>query len=114
MKPEHRFKVTAKAQRPAKMDGTCFYCRQKIGDYHKDNCVLIKKRVRASVTFTYEVSVPSVTNKEKFEFHRNDSSFCADNTLEDLEAYSGEIGCLCGSSKHTYIEDTSKPFLDED
>jgi len=45
-----KFIVTEKAMRPASKDmgveGQCFYCQKKIGMHHKDDCVLITKKIK--------------------------------------------------------------------
>ena len=56
--PSGPYPVTAAAQRPARMDGTCFYCRQAIGEAHKPDCVLIVKKVRVRMTVEYDIEVP--------------------------------------------------------
>lgn len=105
------FIVTEKAQRPAKMDGTCFYCGVKIRGTHKPDCVLIKKNVRIRLTVEYDVSVPAFWDENQIEFHRNDGSWCADNCLDELRSLDG---CLCNHAHFEHIADTKdKPYLSE-
>ena len=105
------FIVTEKAQRPAKMDGTCFYCGVKIGGLHKTDCVLVKKNVKIRLTVEYDVSVPAFWDKDQIEFHRNLGSWCADNSLDELQALNG---CLCSYTHFEHIKDTTdKPYLEE-
>lgn len=106
------FVVTEKAQRPANMNGKCFYCHQKIGDKHKVDCVLVKKKVKVKMKLEveYEVEVPADWDKDQIEFHRNEGSWCANNALEELENLEG---CLCDDAEFEYMEDTSTPFLGE-
>ena len=106
-----KFIVTEKAQRPAKMDGTCFYCSQPIGAAHKDDCVLIRKRVRLKMTVVYEVDVPAFWDKDAVESHRNIGTWCANNAIDELNNLPG---CLCDYAKFEFIEDTSGRELDED
>ena len=94
-----KYKVTKKSQRPANMNGKCFYCHQAIGDYHKDDCVLINKPIRLKLTIEYDVNVPSSWEKRNIEFHYNDGCWCGDNIPDDIEKYITKINqdgkCLC-------------------
>ena len=108
-----KFKVTKKAQRPARMDGSCFYCGEKIGDYHKDNCVLVIKNVIVKATIEYEINVPSDWTKETIEFQRNEGSWCSSNIIEELKKVDEKEGCLCRRVEFEYLKDTSNAFLEE-
>jgi hypothetical protein len=107
------FIVTAAAQRPARMDGTCFYCGQPIGAAHKDDCVLIKKRVRVRAVIEYEIDVPAHWTPEQVEWHRNEGTWCADNLITELGALAEKTFCLCGQVTYTHVADTSGPTLEE-
>ena len=108
------FIVTEKAQRPARMDGRCFYCLQPVGDTHLADCMLINKKVTVKLTIEYEVEVPAHWDKHNVEFHRNDSSWCANNLMGELEELSKKNGCLCWSGvKFTCLGNDSEPYLDE-
>lgn len=110
------FIVTEKAQRPANMNGACFYCHQKIGLEHTHACVLIKKKVKVRMTVEYEIDVPASWSKESIEFSRNESSWCANNAIDELENVFDkcESACMCASAKFEYLCDTSEPFINED
>lgn len=107
------FVVTYAAMRPARMDGTCFYCNQPVGATHLDDCVLIKKRVSMRTTIEYEVDEPNFWTGEDIEHFKNASSWCAGNVAEEISRYVDEIGCLCGHAKFEYLADVSGPFLKE-
>ena len=108
------FKVTDKAQRPANVNGACFFCNQTIGEEHKADCVLIKKKVKVRLTIEYEIEVPAFWDKGDIEFHRNESSWCANNVLDELKEYKGKSGsCLCNFSIFEYLDENSKPYLKE-
>ena len=107
------FIVTKKAQRPAKMDGRCFYCNELIGSNHKLDCVLVQKKVKIKMTVEYEVDVPSSWNKENIEFHRNEGTWCSNNAIDELET-AFEKTCMCGTTKFKYIKDISEPYLSEE
>jgi len=106
-------KVTPFSFRPAGIDGFCFYCHQPMGEDHKPDCVLIKKRVLVRATIEYEVEEPASWSGEDIEFHRNEGSWCASNMLDELAEISDEHNCLCDKVQFKYIMDTSEPFLDE-
>jgi hypothetical protein len=107
------FTVTKKAKRPAIDKPECFYCQQKIGGFHKDDCVLINRKVTVRMTVDYEVDVPAHWDAHMVEFHRNDGSWCADNALDELTKIADEAGCICHIAKFEHISDNSEPFLDE-
>lgn len=110
---ETTFLVTEKAMRPASDKRRCFYCKQEIGVPHNSDCVLIKKRVKLRTVIEYEDEVPADWGDDMINFHRNESSWCANNLLSHLERVAEKGGCLCGMQTTTYIETTSEAFLDE-
>jgi len=87
------FKVTKKAQRPADMNGKCFYCQQPIGSYHKN--------------------VPVDWSREMIEFHRNDGTWCSDNLVKELQEIITTDTCLCPLTNFEYLETTGEPKLKE-
>jgi len=109
------FTVTEKAMRPASDRRRCFYCQQPIGEPHKPGCVLVKKRVKMRMTVEYEVEVPAAWGKEQIEFHRNASSWCANNAISELEEYFDDEAreCMCGSSEFDYLGGDTPPYLHE-
>jgi hypothetical protein len=107
------FIVTEKAQRPARMNGRCFYCCQPIGAEHKDDCVLISKKIKIQMTVEYEIKVPAEFNGNQIEFSRNEGTWCCDNAIQELENLSKENGCLCNIMKFKYLGDESGPYLSE-
>jgi len=107
MPPDRRL-VAADCERPARMDGTCFYCRQPVGGLHVPNCVAFKRRVRVRAVIEYEIDVPASWSKEQIEFHRNEGSWCADNMIDEISAIGGEDGCLCAAVQFTYLDDVEE------
>ena len=110
------FIVTEKAQRPGGAgirDGQCFYCGQSIGQEHKKNCVLVKRKCKVRVTIEYEVWAPAHWEKDDIEFHRNESSWCASNLMRELDELDDKDGCLCPAATFEFVEHTSEPYLDE-
>ncbi|WP_374754736.1 hypothetical protein [Ralstonia sp. NT80] len=112
---EGSYIVTPAAQRPASMNGKCFYCGQRIGERHKGDCVLIKKTVHVRLAIEYTVEVPADWGKDLIEFQRNEGSWCANNLIDELAEFAdGPDGCLCRHAEFTYIEDVSGPVLKEE
>ncbi len=102
--------------RPARQDGTCFYCRQELGTAHKEECVIWTKKVKVRVTVEYEIEVPRKWTKENIEFHRNEGTWCADNMVAELEGVMGSSWdseeeyrpCLCGAVKYEVIDEITQ------
>ena len=109
-----KFTVTEKAMRPVSDAKECYYCHKRLGSFHEDHCVLINKKVKIRMTIEYEVSVPNHWKKNDVEFHRNESSWCAGNAIEELSKLSGENGCLCNKDiNFEYVSDESEAYLEE-
>lgn len=89
--------------RPARNDGTCFYCRQEIGQPHEWECPIPEKTVRVRAVILYDLEVPRSWDKENVEFFLNDSSSCADNQLGRMREYTESHGCLCNSAKFSVV-----------
>ncbi|TXH51025.1 MAG: hypothetical protein E6Q97_19265 [Desulfurellales bacterium] len=82
--------------RPAGKPDECFYCQRKVGEQHQPDCVIVTKRVRIRYSFTIEETVPHHWTKEQIEFHRNYSTWCADNAIDRISEVANEHGCSCG------------------
>ena len=96
----------------------CFYCLQRIGTPHLQQCVIVTKRVELRVhallsdtqafTGLWQLDVPHSWDADMIEFHKNEGSWCASNILDQREvvwendnawtvlgeAHRAE-GCLC-------------------
>ncbi len=107
------FIVTKKAMRPASDKSQCFYCRADIGSTHKKYCVLITKKITVKMIVEYQIDVPNHWNEKDFLFHRNLGTWCADNSINELENIIETEGCLCNSTTYEYVGNESEPFLDE-
>lgn len=106
--------VTKKATRPGGRKDQCFYCNQKIGDNHKDDCVLLQKTVKVRAIIEYDIKVPAHWKKHNVEFHRNDGTWCSANIIEELETLVENGNCLCQSTKYKFLSDRGDVHLDED
>lgn len=92
-------------ERPAsKGSGVCFYCHKKVGKRHADDCVLWTRPVTIRLSVEYIIEVPHFWDKDRIEFHRNDSSWCAGNALDELDdRFASENPCLCSAAVFEYV-----------
>lgn len=97
--------VTAMSTRPAGKPGECFYCNQAIGQDHELECVMLQKVVKVRYTYELEIEVPAHWDKDMIEFARNESSWCADNSIDELRDSIKSDACICGRFHCNYIED---------
>lgn len=81
--------------------GECFYCHQKIGQPHRTECVCVYAMVRYKVWMnldrradaddkgrlvgTFTRNDPYHWTAHDCEFHKNESSWCADNAVDYIE-----------------------------
>lgn len=133
------FIVTEKAMRPASTRRKCFYCHSDIGAVHDSTCVLVRRRVRVRLAvpgyepLVYSIVVPASWTVKDIEFHRNESSWCANNAIRELKSIDPEFSeslylkyardrdpnadCLCSDANFEYVEDVAgpdgEPYLDE-
>ena len=99
--------------RPAGKPDECFYCNQKVGTPHKEDCVCVYKKVKIKYTYEIEIEVPFDWDKEQIEFHRNEGSWCADNSIRELEEIAEqENSCLCGCFQADVLDvPEQKPYI---
>jgi hypothetical protein len=90
--------------RPAGNPDECFYCKSKVGELHKKDCVIVTKIVKVKYTFEIEICVPHSWDQDQINFHRNESSWCASNAIDDLVEFDNKVGCLCPYFEAEYIE----------
>lgn len=106
-------KVTADhGPRPAGKPDECFYCHEKVGGDHKDDCVLFQKLVVVEVKFTYIRTAPAGFTDQDIEFGMNESSSCADNMLAELNRLYPKddefaVHCLCGHAEGRVLRDAT-------
>lgn len=93
---------------PAGGSGRCFYCERPIGKEHKDDCPCRTRTVVLKYTYTIVVDVPQSWSASEIERHRNESSWCADNSLRDLQVMAGGEGeCLCGHFHAKFLREAT-------
>ena len=113
-----KFTVTESAMRPASDARRCFYCRSVIGQHHAPDCVLAVKKIIVKLVIEYEVEVPASWEDDAIEFRFNESSWCANNAIEDLyDRFCGDDdddgACACESTQIKYVSDVSGPYAKE-
>ena len=91
----------------AHVPGKCFYCEGTLGNPHGAECVVPNRPVKVRLTMDLVVSAPQKWDQRMIEFHYNDSSWCADNIVEEIHrtvAARQEGYCaLCGVTSITYL-----------
>lgn len=103
-----RWPVTKEDERPARMDGTCFYCRTPIGREHEKGCVIRRRTVVVDFTVRLVVTTPEDSDPSFIEFRFNESSWCADNLIEMLTTARQNLGCLCGAVTAKYVREATE------
>jgi hypothetical protein len=96
--------------RPAGKHDECFYCQEKRGAQHKSDCVMRRRTVVVKMTIEYVIDVTEDWDAEAIEFHRNESSWCANNAVPELERlfeHTGKDGatCLCNRVHYEYVRE---------
>jgi len=78
--------------RPAGRPDECFYCHRRVGYTHGRECVIVQKRVEmrvtaklpgSAVTGRWVFDEPHEWDEVMSEFHKNESSWCANNFLDE-------------------------------
>lgn len=95
--------VTTEDERPARKDGTCFYCAVPIGGEHKQDCVIRERTIVCDIKIRMVRKVPEDWDVHMIEFSMNDSSSCFNNILHEIDDMAERCGCLCSFAKGKYI-----------
>lgn len=96
--------VDQKAIRPAGRNDECFYCQKKLGEEHKEDCVLRERTVVMKYSFYIVIPIPENWSKHNIEFHHNEGSWCFDSAIEELKRIKK---CLCGVGYAEYIREAT-------
>lgn len=99
--------VTADAVRPARPDGTCFYCRAPLGDEHITGCVLRRKTFVVDFTIRTVLTLSEDWDPKAIDFRYNDSSWCASNLLNQLKSVDTDERCLCDRTTGKFVRDAT-------
>lgn len=90
---------------PVVGDTDCIYCHQAPRTEHKVDCVTRKQTVVVDVKIRLVTRVPEFWDKDKIEFHYNQSSSCADNLLPNILALKKHQGCLCNAADTVFVRE---------
>ena len=97
------------AIRPAGPSDKCFYCRKELDEQHKLDCVIRTRTVVVRATIEYVVNVPEFWTPEDIERHRNESSWCALNGVNELDELHDRTGtCFCGRTHYQYVREATE------
>lgn len=101
--------VTESSTRPAGKPDECFYCNRKVGEQHKEDCVIRSRTVVVNFTISVTLDVPEAWEPEFINFRYNESSWCAGNLVSLLKQRDENIdGCLCEFTKAEYIREANE------
>ena len=56
------------------------------------------------ITIDLPMSFPEDWDNEMIEFHLNESSYCCDNIINELDKYSENNGCICNITECKVID----------
>jgi hypothetical protein len=101
------WRVGAHGVRPAGRPDACFYCGSAVGDQHRQDCVIRSQTVVVRFSFDLVVDVPETWDRDNIEFKYNESSYCCDNLIEELEKTSTRVGCLCNLVEAEFIREAN-------
>lgn len=96
--------------RPAGDPSRCFYCSAPKGTHTRD-CVCRKRTVVMQMTIQYVVDIPVDWDEQMINFHRNESSFCLGNDIEQLakENKAEEHICsICSRASSIFLREATK------
>jgi hypothetical protein len=97
--------VVASDVRPARPNGTCFYCEVALGDQHDPGCVIRTRTVVVEHLIRVVREVPEHWSQKDVEFHFGDSSWCAGNLVDDLDGLPDENDVGAGPHQRTCLCD---------
>jgi hypothetical protein len=100
--------VKASDERPARRDGACFYCRAPLGGVHWAGCVIRSRTVVCEFRVTLVRGVPEDWDERMVEFHMNDSSWCMNNLVREMDEVAVEDHCLCGQVEGKFLREATQ------
>ncbi len=79
-----------------------------MGEEHAQNCVCRKRTVVVEYKFTVCLEFPVDFSDKDIEFNRNDSTWCANNALMELDNTCEAGRCLCPRFEAKYIREATE------
>jgi len=108
MKRPETFLVTPEyGPRPAGKPTECFYCQQPLGSEHGADCVIRQRTVVVRMTIEYVVAIPESWTPEDLEFHRNESSWCSSNALDEIGGTGDDSPCICPTTRFSFVREAT-------
>jgi len=104
------WRVAQEGIRPAGKPDRCFYCNEPLGAVHLPSCVIRQRTVVIKATIELTVTVPEHWDVSMINFHRNDSTSCSDNFVDELQAraqHSEKASCICAQSSFEYLREAT-------
>lgn len=112
MKRSTHWLVADHGVRPAGPPDRCFYCGEQVGKEHKEGCVIRCRTVVVKFSIDLVVDVPEDWCPEMIESKYNESSWCADTFLMELEGTIQRMNkngdCLCGALRAEFVREASE------
>lgn len=84
----------------------CLYCPSLLGKEHAQDCVVRNRTVIVRAVIEYIVKVPEAWSAHDIEFHRNESSWCADNGINEIYALTVK-DCWCRNIRYSYLREAT-------
>lgn len=100
--------ITESSTRPAGKPDRCFYCGNKIGKQHKEDCVIRGRTVVLDFTIRTVIDLPECWDTKQIEYRYNDGTWCANNLLNYLERRNKKTGCICDITTAKYIREATE------
>lgn len=95
--------------RPAGKPDECFYCHAKVGEQHKEDCIIRCRTVNVDFTIHTVMCVPEHWGEDDINFKFNESSWCTSNFIDDIVRREEELGrCPCCITEAKYIGEATK------
>ncbi len=95
--------------RPAGKPNECFYCHAKVGEQHKEDCVIRCRTVNVDFTIHAVMRVPESWGEGDINFKFNESSWCVSNFIDDIVAREEKLGkCPCMITEAKYISEATE------
>lgn len=86
----------------------CFYCNAKVGEQHKEDCVIRSRTVNIDFTIHMVVDVPESWDESQINCHYNYGSWCASNLLSMLDKREDTERCLCNIVDAKYMGEATE------
>lgn len=93
---------------PADPPDKCVYCGQPIGVEHRADCVCRERTVVVELRAQFIQKIPECWDKEMFYFAQNESRWCLNNALYELDDLAEYAGCLCPFGEISYIREATE------